>query len=723
MVSLLLAPFIIVTLGLLVIGGVVLVVALLTSKRARPLIAGLLAFAAIAMVGMVLLRVESRTSERERIAQNAEVYLQQLTQQKALQQKAIELRLAMASPEEAQGAQGGTIGEPMNRTQLVAELQRVERQLAAHQQHTQRQAGVDATAVPAHAAPHQWTAYAPLAQQVGGPTLRLDWAMVIFAIVGLAVLYGLMRLLNHRDGRGGPLAVGALIGVAVVLGWMAVRMPGHESNQAAPGAAIAMQDDWDAATRPRIDLSGRATTTTTSTTRVAHPQAADADTAALLSWSNNTRRITAGDAATSESIAQHIANAQQQLKAGELLRVETNGATLFFRGRTSPDRVLKALEAARDGGVAYTVVANGRELTYWEASPVEGVLEDIQQIFRQDNQRLALRYAGKQINLTGALPTETLKEAVQVAKTVAQQPTGAEPRLLPADQPVVQYEVTANGQRLTFSSDTPVKEAIDRVEGIFRKEGRRLKFDYGLGRLAYTGTLGRDRIGDALHQALVQARGQALEDGTAATPDDAQQPTATNVADTSTANETEDPRPAWVDQPPKRIGEVYRRVVEVGPYATTDECYQKLGEQLLKVASEYGQQHGLYAHAPQDLGAVGLTEGYLMQHTCADEYVETFYSDAVGRDMKRLYVQMEFDAAFRERVQKFRENEHRRQAADTLFGWCVGVLLLVGGVYALLKLDEATRGYYTKRLFVGIPAAIIGVWMLVLLLDDVFDSM
>ena len=36
------------------------------------------------------------------------------------------------------------------------------------------------------------------------------------------------------------------------------------------------------------------------------------------------------------------------------------------------------------------------------------------------------------------------------------------------------------------------------------------------------------------------------------------------------------PRPAWVDQPPKRVGTVWREVVVSGDYATiAEECYKR----------------------------------------------------------------------------------------------------------------------------------------------------
>ena len=44
------------------------------------------------------------------------------------------------------------------------------------------------------------------------------------------------------------------------------------------------------------------------------------------------------------------------------------------------------------------------------------------------------------------------------------------------------------------------------------------------------------------------------------------------------------------------------------------------------------------------------------------------------------------------------------------------VLALLSLVFALLKVDTWTRGYYSKRLFLGVPLAIIGGLLLVSLL-------
>ena len=55
------------------------------------------------------------------------------------------------------------------------------------------------------------------------------------------------------------------------------------------------------------------------------------------------------------------------------------------------------------------------------------------------------------------------------------------------------------------------------------------------------------------------------------------------------------------------------------------------------------------------------------------------------------------------------ERESRLTAIGLLSG---SVLGMIGLVFGLLKVDTATKGYYSKRLFLGVPAAIIGLFAL-----------
>ena len=59
---------------------------------------------------------------------------------------------------------------------------------------------------------------------------------------------------------------------------------------------------------------------------------------------------------------------------------------------------------------------------------------------------------------------------------------------------------------------------------------------------------------------------------------------------------------------------------------------------------------------------------------------------------------------------------HANLEVVTIFS-CL-VLLVLAGVFGLLKIDEATGQRYSKRLLIGVPAAIIGFLLLLALLDD-----
>ncbi len=63
----------------------------------------------------------------------------------------------------------------------------------------------------------------------------------------------------------------------------------------------------------------------------------------------------------------------------------------------------------------------------------------------------------------------------------------------------------------------------------------------------------------------------------------------------------------------------------------------------------------------------------------------------------------------------------RNRAIDwRLFGGLLAaaVLGLLGAVYGLLKIDTWTKGYYTKRLFLGVPAVIMAIIGLIALYND-----
>lgn len=210
------------------------------------------------------------------------------------------------------------------------------------------------------------------------------------------------------------------------------------------------------------------------------------------------------------------------------------------------------------------------------------------------------------------------------------------------------------------------------------------------------------------------------------------------------------PRPAWVDQPPKRVGTVWREVVESGDYATREECYREADLHLMvatynHLAQLTGMNPGYHSDVvplyqepmlratetglggreiiyPEDprvqmLKQLGINIDYIRRQIVPEDGE---YFEAVERSvgpMWKLHTLVEFtpsvDRELRERWEGHEREE--RLAVVGIFGSLA--LCAVGLVYGLLKIDTWTKGYYTKRLFLGVPAAIIGLVALVALMN------
>jgi hypothetical protein len=86
--------------------------------------------------------------------------------------------------------------------------------------------------------------------------------------------------------------------------------------------------------------------------------------------------------------------------------------------------------------------------------------------------------------------------------------------------------------------------------------------------------------------------------------------------------------------------------------------------------------------------------------------------------MYKLYTQVEFtpsvDNDLRHRLALLERGE--RMATVSMCSG--GILALLGLVYGLLKLDTWTKGYYSKRIFIGVPAVlVVGFGLLVTVME------
>jgi hypothetical protein len=188
-------------------------------------------------------------------------------------------------------------------------------------------------------------------------------------------------------------------------------------------------------------------------------------------------------------------------------------------------------------------------------------------------------------------------------------------------------------------------------------------------------------------------------------------------------------RPEWVRQRPKHVGNVRRDVVTTDEYASSDECYWaadrllqlKTYEHLQRlVGTPYGSDRALQlrnevlnieGHTPwflTELAKAGITADYIRREIARDEYLEE--SQRSFGPMLKLYTLLEFSPSVdNELHQRWEASQRQDRLAAVGFG-ATGVLGLLGFAWGLLKVDTWTKGYYTKRLFIGVPLAILGTF-------------
>jgi hypothetical protein len=217
--------------------------------------------------------------------------------------------------------------------------------------------------------------------------------------------------------------------------------------------------------------------------------------------------------------------------------------------------------------------------------------------------------------------------------------------------------------------------------------------------------------------------------------------------------ETSTARPPWVDQPPKRTGNTRREVIATDDYATIEECYQAADVYLLlktynrmqqltgqaavegplpSLAFEQGKilvDGTMYSQSWVDdrlssLRGLGIGPEYVCREIVAKdpkdneprEYIETVQR-SFG-PMKKLYRQIEFTPAVDHELTQYWDASERRDRFAMVGVGAGSILGCIGLVFGLLKMDTWTKGYYTKRLFIGVPAAIIAGFLLLIMLGS-----
>jgi hypothetical protein len=192
-------------------------------------------------------------------------------------------------------------------------------------------------------------------------------------------------------------------------------------------------------------------------------------------------------------------------------------------------------------------------------------------------------------------------------------------------------------------------------------------------------------------------------------------------------------RPGWVDQPPQRFGEVLREVLVTEEWSSVEECERARDFALLVKTYEHVQQlvgapynadhfnrwidlrHSWSSdHRVYQLAKAGIRVDYVHREIAKDEFLETV-ERSVG-PMKKLYTLIEYSPTVDRDLRRRWEARQREERFWVLGAGAGSVLGTLAAIFGLLKIDTWTKGYYTKRLFLGVPAAIIGLVTLLAML-------
>lgn len=234
---------------------------------------------------------------------------------------------------------------------------------------------------------------------------------------------------------------------------------------------------------------------------------------------------------------------------------------------------------------------------------------------------------------------------------------------------------------------------------------------------------------DELHEQLTEPRIDLFDE---TTEEAVEKPAVEKSSQTTEeANEEKSPPaakpnvapPTWVTNPPKRTGNLTRRVVSAGPYKTTSECYRQIERRLEEAVRAHLQelvrgQPSLRHGYVSNLRRYNISTETILRKLCPPDGEHIEVRDTSVGEMKTLHVLMEFGPeqdAFLLKQWSAYERIERIIGISVFAGLIFAAIALVWG---LLWLDTYTRGYYTKRLFLGVPAAIIGGICLIALFGE-----
>jgi hypothetical protein len=164
-------------------------------------------------------------------------------------------------------------------------------------------------------------------------------------------------------------------------------------------------------------------------------------------------------------------------------------------------------------------------------------------------------------------------------------------------------------------------------------------------------------------------------------------------------------RPSWIEAGPQIEGELYKVSVRAGPYRTLRDCQPDLEREIQLAVEDFTRDHLRQPHAPM---LISYTMNDLRRRNVLQEQFSEQLETSLGL-MNQVHARLVFDNEFRDELdRRWAEIRSKSRLAQTGLGTGI-VLLFLGTLFSFLKLDTATKGYYTGRLQFGAAATILAL--------------
>lgn len=217
---------------------------------------------------------------------------------------------------------------------------------------------------------------------------------------------------------------------------------------------------------------------------------------------------------------------------------------------------------------------------------------------------------------------------------------------------------------------------------------------------------------------VVLSEAESTEQGAAPTPV-GKKPHELTVEPTPAFRYLTTPRPDWVETEAKKSDELYQIAIDSGLHVRSRTAHQSLQEEVKAavdafvndyLGSDLASTLTGYSIEESEAGTTRTIslrlegESFPIARERFDERVEFDYGV-----MNQAHALVKIDKKVKEALDR-RWSKVRATSRLLQTGLGVGaVLLLLGTMFSYLKLDTASRGYYTGRLQFGAAAAILAV--------------